>query len=220
MTPLHPGSLLRRGFAPFVSALTVFSPFAFSHAASTDFSTWARTPPLGWNSYDVYGDSVVESEVLANAAYMQKHLLAHGWNTVVVDFRWYDPKPTRDDRLLNKTRVGAELAADQFGRLLPAPNRFPSAVHANGFQPLADRLHAMGLKFGIHIMRGIPRQAVLAKSLIEGSKLTAAEAGNPEDKCPWCPDMFGVRANAAGQAWVRFHLSPLCLMGARFRQGG
>jgi len=179
----------------------VWFPYASSHAASSDFSSWAKTPPLGWNSYDVYGDSVIESEVLANAAYMQKNLLPHGWNTVVVDFRWYDPKPTRDDRLLNKTRVGAQLAADQYGRLLPAPNRFPSASGANGFQPLADRLHAMGLKFGIHIMRGIPRQSVLAKTPIQGSKWTAAEAGDPQNKCSWCPDMFGVRANAAGQAW-------------------
>lgn len=165
------------------------------------FYSWALKPPLGWNSYDVYGDSVTEEETLANASYMKTHLLAHGWNYMVIDFRWYDPKPTGDDRLLNKTRVGAQLAADQYGRLLPAPNRFPSATGDQGFKPLADKLHAMGLKFGFHMMRGIPRQAVNAKTPIEGSNFTAADAGNPADKCPWCPDMFGVRAGAAGQAW-------------------
>jgi hypothetical protein len=161
----------------------------------------ALTPPLGWNSYDAFGDSVTAAETLANAAWMQEHLLPLGWDTVVVDFRWYDPQPTGDDLLLNKTRVGAVLAADEFGRLLPASNRFPSATNGAGFKPLASQLHAMGLKFGIHVMRGIPRQAVLAGTPICGGAFTAADAGDPNDKCGWCPDMFGVRNDAAGQAW-------------------
>jgi hypothetical protein len=161
----------------------------------------ALTPPLGWNSYDAFGDSVTEAETLANATWMQAHLQPLGWDTIVVDFRWYDPQPTGDDSLLNKTRVGAALAADEFGRLLPALNRFPSATNGLGFKPLADQLHSMGLKFGIHVMRGIPRQAVLANTSILGGQFTAADAGDPNDKCPWCPDMFGARDNAAAQAW-------------------
>ena len=90
---------------------------------------------------------------------------------------------------------------DQFGRLLPATNRFPSAADGAGFKPLADAVHALGLKFGIHIMRGIPRNAVKANLPIEGSNFTAADAANTNDKCVWCPDMFGVSSNAAGQAW-------------------
>ena len=161
----------------------------------------ALTPPMGWNSYDAFSDSVVEAEVLSNADWMHAHLQPFGWNTIVIDFRWYDPKPTGDDRLLNRTRTGAALAADEFSRLLPAPNRFPSVTNDAGFKPLADQLHAMGLKFGIHVMRGIPRQAVLANTKIFGGNFTAAEAGDQNDKCVWCPDMFGVRNNAAGQAW-------------------
>jgi len=161
----------------------------------------AQTPPMGWNSYDSFGDSVTEDETLANASWMQAHLLPFGWDTIVIDFRWYDPHPTGDDRLLNSTRTGAALTADEFGRLLPAPDRFPSATNRLGFKPLADQLHSMGLKFGIHVMRGIPRQAVLANTKILGDKFSAADAGDPNDKCLWCPDMFGVRDNAAGQAW-------------------
>lgn len=161
----------------------------------------AATPPMGWNSYDAFGDSVTEAETLANAAWMQANLLAVGWDTVVVDFRWYDPQPTGDDRLLNKTRVGAALTADEFSRLLPSPNRFPSATNGTGFKALADKLHSMGLKFGIHVMRGIPRQAVLTNSPVLGGKFSAADAGDANDKCSWCPDMFGVRDNDAGQAW-------------------
>ena len=70
----------------------------------------AQTPPMGWNSYDTFGDSVTEAETLANAMWMKEHLLPFGWDTVVVDFRWYDPHPTGDDRLLNQIRVGAALA--------------------------------------------------------------------------------------------------------------
>jgi alpha-galactosidase len=86
-----------------------------------------------------------------------------------------------------------QVLVNAFGRLLPAPNRFPSAVDGAGFKPLADAVHALGLKFGIHIMRGIPRNSVQANLPIEGSTFTAAEAGNTNDKCVWCPDMFGVR---------------------------
>jgi hypothetical protein len=161
----------------------------------------AMTPPMGWNSYDAFGDSVTESEVLANACYMKQHLLAHGWNYVVIDFRWYDSETTYNDRDLTRDRSGAKLFADEFGRMLPATNRFPSAIGGKGFKPLADKIHAMGLKFGFHMMRGIPRQAVFARTPIEGSTFTAADAGNTNSICGWCPDMFGVVANPAGQAW-------------------
>jgi hypothetical protein len=176
-----------------------------SSSASMDadpvYWQWAQTPPMGWNSYDTFGDSVTEQETLANAQTMKDYLFVHGWTYVVVDFRWYDPVGTNDDRNLTKERTGAALAADAYGRLVPAVNRFPSSANGQGFKPLADRLHAMHLKFGIHIMRGIPRQAVYAKTPIEGSSFTAEDAADTTSRCGWCPDMFGVRASAAGQAW-------------------
>jgi alpha-galactosidase len=160
---------------------------------------FAPTPPMGWNSYDSFGDSVTEAEVLANARAMKDHLLPHGWTYVVVDYRWYDPG-ARDNN--PNGRKGAALAADAFGRLLPAPNRFPSATGGQGFKPLADHLHGMGLKFGIHIMRGIPRQSVKANTPIAGSNFKAAEAADTKNTCSWCADMFGVDAGRpAGQSW-------------------
>ena len=158
----------------------------------------AATPPMGWNSYDAFGDNVVESEVLANARYVADKMKAVGWNTVVVDYCWYDPGAHDNNR---NARTNAPLVADEFGRLLPATNRFPSAVNGAGFKPLADAVHALGLKFGIHVMRGIPRNAVKANLPIAGSSFTASDAANTNDKCAWCPDMFGVRGNAAGAAW-------------------
>jgi alpha-galactosidase len=165
------------------------------------FYAFAPTPPMGWNSYDAFGDTVTEDEVMANARYVKERLLPHGWNYVVIDFRWYDPEPPGNDFLLNQLRTGAKLSADAFGRLIPAENRFPSCADGKGFKALADKLHEMGLKFGLHYMRGIPRQAVQAKTPIADSQFTADDAGDTSRPGEWCPDMFGVRSNAAGQAW-------------------
>jgi len=161
-------------------------------------NTLALTPPMGWNSYDAFGDNVVESEILANARYVAEKMQPLGWDTVVVDYCWSDPGAHDNNR---NARANAPLVADAFGRLLPATNRFPSATNGAGFKPLADAVHALGLKFGIHIMRGIPRNSFNANLPIEGSNFTATEAGNTNSKCVWCPDMFGVNSNAAGQAW-------------------
>ena len=160
--------------------------------------TLALTPPMGWNSYDAFGDNVVESEILANAHYFAEKLQPAGWDTVVVDYCWSDPGAHDNTR---NARANAPLAMDAFGRLQPATNRFPSAMAGQGFKPMADQMHALGLKFGIHIMRGIPRNSVRANLPIKGSNFTAVEAGNTNSRCTWCPDMFGVNSNAAGQVW-------------------
>jgi len=163
------------------------------------FLTYAPTPPMGWNSYDTFGDSVTEAEVLANALYMRDHLRSHGWQYVVVDFRWYDPGANSGNP---NARAGAKLTADEFGRLTPAPDRFPSAYNADGFARLAEQIHAMGLKFGIHVMRGIPQQSVRANTPIEGADFHAVDAANTASICAWCKDMYGVRGDTpAGQAW-------------------
>jgi hypothetical protein len=161
--------------------------------------TLVETPPMGWNSYDCFGDNVTEAETLANARYVHDTLQPYGWDTVVVDFRWYDPGAHDNNP---NGRAGADLTMDAYGRLLPSPNRFPSAADGKGFKALADQAHAMGLRFGIHIMRGIPRNAVKADLPIEGSSYKASDAANTDDRCGWCPDMYGVRGDTpAGQAY-------------------
>lgn len=162
-------------------------------AAQTKFSALARTPPLGWNSWDCYGPSVTEAEVKANAAYMAKHMKRYGWQYVVVDIQWYEPKAKA-----HGYRPNAELVMDKYGRLIPALNRFPSAANGRGFKPLADYVHGLGLKFGVHIVRGIPRQAVRANTPVFGTNLRAQDVANTESICPWIDDMYGVRAGEAG----------------------
>ncbi len=161
----------------------------------------ALTPPMGWNSYDNFGDSVTETEALANAEWMKEHLQPLGWDTVVVDFRWYD---SLADGVRAQNPEGVMI--DDFGRCIPPTNRFPSAINGAGFKPLADKLHAMGLKFGIHIMRGIPRRAVQENLPIHGTNFRASQAarppGDPARECRWNRDMYGVDASTpAGKAW-------------------
>ncbi|WP_373742327.1 glycoside hydrolase family 27 protein [Jeotgalibaca porci] len=151
------------------------------------------TPPKGWNSWDVYGASVTESEVKENAAYMAENLLSHGWEYVVVDIQWYEP--TADS---SHYHAFAELKMDEYGRLIPAENRFPSAVNGVGFKNLSDYVHSLGLKFGIHIMRGIPRQAVHLNVPIAGTNLRARDIAHANSICPWNTDMYGIDMGKEG----------------------
>lgn len=151
------------------------------------------TPPKGWNSWDVYGASVTESEVKENAAYMAENLHSHGWEYVVVDIQWYEP--TADS---SHYHAFAELKMDEYGRLLPAENRFPSAVNGVGFKNLSDYVHSLGLKFGIHIMRGIPRQAVHLNVPIAGTNLRARDIAHANSICPWNTDMYGIDMGKEG----------------------
>lgn len=153
----------------------------------------APTPPMGWNSWDAYGTTVTEREVKANADYMARHLARYGWRYVVVDIQWYEPNAKA-----HGYRENAELVLDEWGRLLPAPNRFPSAAGGRGFKPLADYVHSKGLKFGIHIMRGIPRQAVKENLPVRGTRVRAGDAADRTSTCPWNSDMYGVDVSRAG----------------------
>jgi alpha-galactosidase len=152
---------------------------------------------MGWNSYDSYGGGVNEQEVKTNAKYMAEHLASYGWNYVVIDYYWYFPHPIR-----RGDQGGLEVAMDDYGRLLPALNRFPSAAGGQGFKPIADYVHSLGLKFGIHIMRGIPRAAVQKNLAIFGTHARARDIADLHNICTWSKAMYGVDASKpAGQAY-------------------
>ncbi len=153
----------------------------------------ARTPPMGWNSWDCYGPAVTEQIVRRNAEFMASHLKRCGWEYIVVDIQWYEPAAVS-----HHYNPFAELCMDEYSRLLPAENRFPSAAGGKGFAPLAEYVHSLGLKFGIHIMRGIPRQAVHRNTKIKGSARTAREIAKRNSICQWNTDMYGVDAAKDG----------------------
>jgi hypothetical protein len=142
----------RRGFIVWGTLLLVFVLPPFLDAREVKL---APTPPMGWNSWDAYGTTVTENEVKANADTMAAVLKPYGWQYIVIDIQWYEPNAKA-----HGYRPNAQLVMDPNGRLIPALNRFPSSANGNGFRPLADYVHSKGLKFGIHILRGIPRPDV------------------------------------------------------------
>ena len=154
----------------------------------------APTPPMGWNSWDSYGLTVTEAEYRANVSWLHEHLQRLGWQYVVVDEGWYLRQP-------DQKGAAQGFVMDADGRYLVADNRFPSAANGAGFKPLADWVHSLGLKFGLHIIRGIPREAVEKNLPIAGSDFHAKDAANTADTCRWNSDNYGLKANAAAQAY-------------------
>lgn len=149
--------------------------------------------PMGWNSWDCYGAAVDEATIRKNADFMEKNLKLFGWEYVVVDIQWSEP--TADSHAYHPF---TELCMDEYGRLIPAENRFPSSANGAGFAPLAEYVHSLGLKFGIHIMRGIPRQAVHQNTKISNSAMTAREIALTDSICYWNTDMYGVNVETEG----------------------
>ncbi|MGW1604331.1 hypothetical protein [Streptomyces eurythermus] len=144
-------------------------------------------PPMGWNSRDCYGPTVTEQEAPADAEFMARRLPPYGWDTVVVDIQWYEPTARA-----HGYNPDAPLVLDAYGRQLPAPNRFPSTAGGSGFAPPARRVHELGLRFGPHIMRGIPRRAVAARLPVHGTAFTADEIADTASVCPWNTDNYGL----------------------------
>jgi len=200
-----------RTFISFAALVTVTSALAFSAepspsprdasapSAQLAFWSWANLPIMGWNSWDCFGAGVNEEQTLANARYMKENLLSHGYNLITVDIQWYEPQAHGP-----MYRRNAALDMDANGRLLPAANRFPLTKNTRSFKPLADKIHGMGLKFGLHLLRGIPRQAVDKNVPILGTEelrpggIHAADIANKRDICFWNADMYGVDMSKPG----------------------
>jgi alpha-galactosidase len=162
-----------------------------SNIGSAQTPLLAPTPPMGWNSWDAYAQNISEAQVKENADFVAKNLKRYGWNYIVVDEGWYLPDPGPS------TEQNKGFVMDPEGRFLPSVPRFPSAANDAGFKPLGDYLHAEGLKFGIRI----PKEAVTKNLPIANSSFHAADAADQSDTCPWNTYDYGVKDNAAGQAY-------------------
>lgn len=157
-------------------------------------SKLAPTPPMGWNSWDCFGLDVTEQEVKNNADFMAKHLKEYGWEYVVVDLGWYAPGVTTK----NYKQKNIPLITDEYGRLIPVEERFPSSANGKGFKPLADYVHSLGLKFGIHIMKGMPWIAAENKQAIKGTNVTCDTVAEENDQCLWYGSMYGIDCTKEG----------------------
>lgn len=159
----------------------------------TNGQVLAETPPMGWNSWDGYGTIINEAEFKANAQWFAEHLKPYGWQYVVIDMEWFVSNPVPEGNAKN-----SQYVMDSYGRYIPAANRFPSATNGEGFKPLADYVHALGLKFGIHVLRGIPKQAVGKNLPISSSDFHAVDAADTSDTCPWNFDNYGLDSAKPG----------------------
>ena len=183
----------------------LFSMYSSAQDTAT-FRTWAPTPPMGWNSWDCYYSSVTEKEVMQNAKYMaDNHLAQYGWEYVVVDIRWYCNHPSLGGGNYNQNG-NQDYVIDEYGRYLPSPTRFPSAVvdgENKGFKAMADSIHNMGLKFGIHIMRGVPKSVVGSSYKLKGSESTPWQSvyTSTTPACTWLKDNLTVANNEYGQLY-------------------
>jgi hypothetical protein len=153
----------------------------------------APTPPMGWNSWNSFATTITEAQAIANAEIMARELKPFGYDIFTIDIQWYEGEARGYDY---NTRPVPTM--DGYSRLLPAPNRFPSSVNGAGFKPLAARVHALGLRFGVHLMRGIPRLALERNLPILGGKWKARDIANTASVCPWNPDMYGVDMSKPG----------------------
>jgi alpha-galactosidase len=184
---------IRMGKKYLVAVLVLLLGASFAGAQEVAL---APTPPMGWNSWDSYGLTINESQFRDNMAVFAAQLKEFGWQYMVIDEGWYLQNPemaSMPDHL--RYTINAK------GQYEPAPSRFPSSQQGKGFKPLSDAVHENGLKFGIHIIRGIPKKTVLANPRIGLTRYRAVTAADTTDTCPWNPDNYGVKDNAAGQAW-------------------
>ena len=154
----------------------------------------AQTPPMGWNSWDCFGVDLTEVELTANCDYMAEFLKSFGWEYIVTDILWYGGP---DVKIENFKSENPEQRIDKYGRLIPAENRYPSAKKGS-FKAVANYVHKKGLKFGIHIMRGIPWQAVQQNTPILGSSYRARDIVAFQDTCVWYDGMYGVDMSKPG----------------------
>ncbi|XP_073099317.1 alpha-galactosidase [Elaeis guineensis] len=171
----------------------------------------AKLPPRGWNSYDSFSWAINEQEFLDNAEIVAQRLLPHGYEYAVVDFLWF--RKNVDGAYVDSYGYDS---IDEWGRPFPDPERWPSSRGGKGFKEIARKVHEMGLKFGIHVMRGISTEAVNANTRIldvdtngayeeSGRQWYATDIGMKDKTCAWMSHGFmSVNTDlGAGRAFLR-----------------
>lgn len=198
---------MQNSFIKFLLVLFFFVPIHIISTAQIKSSalpalnkSLAPKPPMGWNSWDCLGWGATEKEVKAAADYMAKNLKHLGYEYIVIDMLWYgDEKAIDFESFVQETiPTKPNYNVDEFGRLWPDVKRFPSSANKQGFKPLADYVHSLGLKFGVHILRGIPWQVANNKITIQGTNINATSIAQPDKGCEWYDGFYGVDMSKPG----------------------
>jgi hypothetical protein len=188
----------------------VLSVRALTASAATS-EALAQAPPMGWNSFDSYGVYLHEGAALANLEAMADKLLPHGYEYFVIDNGWFGEYTLQEGTIFPAEKHAHDIRIDEYGYFLPSEVYFP-----NGLKPIAERCHELGLKFGVHLMRGIPRKAYEMDLPIKGTPYTARDIANtnPEENCKWCYYCYAVDMSKPGaQEWYDGLIEHIASMG-------
>lgn len=192
---------LKSGCQGFESIANTRTPISVSSQLinNTPKAIVAFKPAMGWNSWDNFGLDITEDEFKAQVDYVAANLKKYGYEYMVIDAGWYAPRlsaKTEDSFYVAKL-TKYKTNVDQYGRWIPAANKFPSASDGS-FKKLADYVHGKGLKFGLHIQRGIPWSAIEKNLPVKGTSRHAKDIANPADACTWWDATLGVDMSQPG----------------------
>lgn len=172
----------------------------------------ADKPPMGWNSFDSYGVYCYEEAAFANMKAMDTKLKPYGYTYFVIDNGWFGEYQLEENTHFSVERHASDIRINEYGLFEPSLTYFP-----NGFKHLIDSCHARGLKFGLHLMRGIPRKAVRLNTPVKGTKYRAADIADTVNVCTWCTYNYGVNMDKPGaQEYYNSLISQLAGWGVDF----
>jgi len=180
----------------FIVSLLVMVFFLCSRAKmsqNTEESMPAQTPPMGWNSFDSYGVYLHEKAALENLEAFAVKLKPHGYEYFVIDAGWFGEFKLQEGTIYAAEKHASKMKFNEFGLLQPSDTYSP-----NGFKPIIDRCHQLGLKFGLHLMRGIPRAAVKDNVPIKGTEYFARDIADTTSICRWNHQNYGVDMSKPG----------------------
>lgn len=153
----------------------------------------AAKPPLGWNSFDCYAVYLHEKAANENLDAFAEKLKPYGYEYFVIDAGWYGEFKLVPGTMYPMEKHAEVVALDEYGRLEPSQTYFP-----HGLKPLIEKTHELGVKFGIHMMRGIPRKAVEFNTPIVGTKYHARDIADTTSICAWNHQNYGVDMSKPG----------------------
>lgn len=167
--------------------------FLYAGNSFAQQSPLAIKPPMGWNSFDSYGVYLYEKAAFDNLKVLADKYRPYGYEYFVVDNGWFGEYKLRPGTIYSVERHASDVNINEFGLLQPSSCYFP-----NGFLKLINECHSRGLKFGLHLMRGIPRKAVELNLPIQGTMYHAQDIADTVNVCNWCHYNYGVDMSKPG----------------------
>ena len=152
-------------------------------------------PPCGWNSFDCFFGAVTEAQALANLELFVQKLKPAGYEYFCIDAGWYADGSMADHAALRRAGQFRPMHVDEFGRFVSSPVNFP-----RGLEYISKKCHESGVKFGVHMMRGIPLPALEKNTPVKGTGYRARDIYDPDNNCHWCQYWVAAKADHPGTA--------------------